>query len=370
MYQSFGVRNFRCFRNLRLTGLNRTNLIAGKNNTGKTAILEALFVHGGAYNPELTLRINNFRGIKGIYVELRREVESPWDLIFNNLDTSKTIELSGVLEGKTSARNGRRIIRMRVIREPEELMEIEKDIARYLGESRKARLSSEAIHVLQFQCKEKDSTQSYYMIFGLEEMRIVPIPPPGPFPVIFLPPLIGRPSLDEDVERFGNLEIARQKNLLVEALQVIEKRLIDLTVIVKGRGPNARPIIHGDLGGGRLLPLQVLGAGMVRLASLVLAIGNAQNGVVLVDEIENGLHHSVLPRVWQVAREAAKKFNTQVFATTHSFECIKAAHNVFMESERYDFRLHRLEPFKGTVRAVTYDQETLEAAIETGLEVR
>jgi AAA15 family ATPase/GTPase len=109
---------------------------------------------------------------------------------------------------------------------------------------------------------------------------------------------------------------------------------------------------------------------MARLASLVLAIGNAPKGVVLVDEIENGLHHSILPKVWRAIGEVARQFNTQVFATTHSLECIMAAHRAFSESERYDFRLHRLERINETIRAVTYDQETLEAAIETGLEVR
>jgi AAA15 family ATPase/GTPase len=129
-------------------------------------------------------------------------------------------------------------------------------------------------------------------------------------------------------------------------------------------------MLHGDIQLDRLVPLSFMGEGMVRLASLVLAIGNAQKGVVLVDEIENGIHHSILLNMWQVIAEAARQFDTQVFATTHSLECIAAAHHAFAESERYDFRLHRLERRKETIHAITYDQETLAAAIETGLEVR
>ena len=60
----------------------------------------------------------------------------------------------------------------------------------------------------------------------------------------------------------------------------------------------------------------------------------------------------------------------QVFATTHSLECIVAAHRAFSDSEHEDFRLHRLERVNEAIHAVTYDRETLEAAIETGLEVR
>jgi AAA15 family ATPase/GTPase len=113
-----------------------------------------------------------------------------------------------------------------------------------------------------------------------------------------------------------------------------------------------------------------MGDGMVRLASLVLAIWQARNGFVLVDEIENGLHHTILSKVWQAIRKTAQEFNTQIFATTHSLECIKAAHNTFIEYKNYNFRLHRLERTKKAIRSVTYTPETLEAAIETGLEVR
>ena len=111
---------------------------------------------------------------------------------------------------------------------------------------------------------------------------------------------------------------------------------------------------------------------MARLSSIALAIGSTRNGVVLVDEIENGLHHSVMKKVWGGIAQFAREFNVQVFATTHSWECIRSAHEAFSEDELYDFRLHRLERIKDTddVRAVTYDQETLDIALKKELEVR
>jgi AAA15 family ATPase/GTPase len=99
-------------------------------------------------------------------------------------------------------------------------------------------------------------------------------------------------------------------------------------------------------------------------------IANAPHGVALVDEIENGLHHSILSKVWQVIGDAARRFDTQIFAATHSFECIQAAHQAFEKSESYDFQLHRLERIAGKIQAVTYDQETLAAAVKSDLEVR
>lgn len=152
----------------------------------------------------------------------------------------------------------------------------------------------------------------------------------------------------------------------MKVLRAVEPRLRRLSVVVTG----SIPMIYGDLGLGRLIPLPVMGEGMARLASIVLAIANTSNGVVLVDEVENGLHHSVLPKVWRLIGEATRTFNAQLFATTHSLECIEAAHRAFRSGGRYDFCLYRLENLGKSNRVITYDQETLEAALETDLEVR
>jgi len=361
MYQFFEVRNFRCFRELTLTQLERVNLIAGMNNVGKTALLEALFLHCGAYNPELTLRLYAFRGIEQAKLEFGRWVETPWDSLFSQFDTSKTVELAGEDE-----RTGHRILRLRVIRQPEELAKVRQYIQPSSGKPKDIpSFSSEIAQVLEFECTEGEQHRKYYMIVDPNGVRVEPIPPPPPFPAFFLAARVRIPPTYE-AELFGKLEIRGKQDALLKALQVIEPRLQRLSVVVA----SGSPMIHGDIGLGRLIPMPLMGDGMARLASLVLAICNAPDGVVLVDEIENGLHYSILPKVWRAIGEVARQFNTQVFATTHSLECIVAAHRAFSESERYDFCLYRLERVYETIRAVTYDQETLAAAIKTGLEVR
>ncbi|MBC7098496.1 AAA family ATPase [Candidatus Bipolaricaulota bacterium] len=361
MYKSFEVRNFRCFRELTIDNLDRVNLIAGMNNVGKTALLEALFLHCGAYNPELALRINGFRGIEEFRIELTPWAETPWDSLFFDFDVSKEVKLVS-----NSRASNQRILQLRTIRQLEELAKISRSI-RHIP-SNKAEttpLSSGSAQVLELKYKEAGREGKYFLIFDPKGPRTEPIPPPPPFPAIFLAARV-RVPLATDAQRFGKLEIERRHSVVLDALQVIEPRLRDLAVVVTSSGP----MIHGDIGLGKLIPLPFLGDGMNRLASLVLAIGNAPNGIVLVDEIENGLHYSVLPKVWKVIGEVARKFNVQIFATTHSLECVTAAHEAFSDSKRYDFRLHRLERVDETIHVVTYDQETLEAAIETGLEVR
>lgn len=369
MYQSFEVSNFRCFRKLTLADLERVNLIAGVNNVGKTALLEALFLHCGAYNPALALKVNAFRGIETVKIELGRWVETPWDSLFHQFDITKSVELAG-----ENTVTGHRSLRLRVLREPSELARVAQFInygpdeaQKALGsdESQKVLDASEMAKVLQLEYQEKGRHGSYYMILDGRGVRTEPIPPAPPFPAFFQGARIRIP-FREEAERFGRLEIHGEQDVALRVLQLIEPRLKRLAIVVVA----GEPMLHGDIGAGRLMPLPVMGEGMIRLASLVMHIGNARNGVVLVDEFENGLHHSVLPKVWRAIGEVARQFNTQVFATTHSLECIAAAHQAFAESERYDFRLHRLERRDETIRAVTYDQETLAAAIETGLEVR
>ena len=88
---------------------------------------------------------------------------------------------------------------------------------------------------------------------------------------------------------------------------------------------------------------------------------------MLVDEIENRLHHTVLPDVWRTIGKVAEQFNVQVFATTHSFECVEAAYEALGAD---GFRLHRLETADGVNQCVTYEADAVEGAIRHNLEVR
>ncbi len=115
-----------------------------------------------------------------------------------------------------------------------------------------------------------------------------------------------------------------------------------------------------------------MGEGMRRITSLMLAISTTENGIVLIDEVENGLHYSVQTRVWQAIAEAVRACNVQIFATTHSYEMILAAHEAFSEKDPCDLRYFRLSRNRDTndIQGVAYEPETLEAAIEVGFEVR
>jgi hypothetical protein len=168
------------------------------------------------------------------------------------------------------------------------------------------------------------------------------------------------------VQLYGQLEIRGEHEQILGVLRMIEPRLKRVAAVAIG----TEVILHGDLGWGPMLPFPVMGEGIVRLAALIIRVASARDGVVLLDEFENGLHYAALPLVWRAVRDVARRFNVQVLTTTHSRECIVAAHQAFSETFPYDFRLYRLDRVDDAISAVMYDQETLAAAIETGLEVR
>lgn len=362
MYNSFIARNFRCFRELRIDSLSRINLIAGKNNVGKSALLEALFLHCGAYNPKLFMNLNAFRGIERIKVEFGEWDGTPWDSMFNEFDTSRNIELVGRYKKEKINRK----LSLKSIRDPSDLDIIAPPTQYSINERKGVFSSSEVSKVLELEYKKGRQSDSYYLILGTDGIvRLHPIPPAPPHPAFYHPARMRTPFKVE-AERFGNLEKQGNASMLLEVLKIMESRFKRLTMIFEAD----QPILHGDIGGGRLLQLPLMGEGMARITSLVLLLANAPNGIVLIDEIENGIHHSIMTMIWEAIAKVARKFNTQIFATTHSRECIMSAHRAFKKSKPYDFRLHRLDRVEDVITHKSYDKESLEAAIETGLEVR
>ena len=114
-----------------------------------------------------------------------------------------------------------------------------------------------------------------------------------------------------------------------------------------------------------------MGEGLRSWLSLLLALEDGANGVVLVDEIENGLHYSVHARIWQAIAQTARELDCQVFVTTHSYEFVRHAHEALADSDHAeDFRYMRLDRTPEGIVPVLYGNDVLAAAIETGCEVR
>lgn len=356
MLSSFSVENYRCLSDVTLKDLKRVNLITGINNVGKTSLLEALFIYCGTSNPELLLRVNTLRGYSEFAIQLDSFVSPPWIALFKEFNLSNPIYFRGFFKG-TGART------IKISHSPKAHSESVKFISVKQDESSYASLVQPFLSAT-LTVEEVGDKRAYSIIFDQNGMRVEPTPPPPPFPGIFLAAR-SRLNFKEEANRFGNLDKRKEKAIVIDALKIIDNRIKDVSLVLTGN----EPVLNADIGISHLVPLPDMGEGIVRLLSIIVAIANSPNGVVIIDEIENGFHYSCLGNLWKVIDEVSERTNTQVFLTTHSLECIKNAHAVFAEGD-YDFALFRLDRIREDIEVVRYDKDTLGSSFEFGMDVR
>lgn len=347
MIEQLEIRNFRALRQLDIANCARLNLIAGRNNCGKTSLLEAVFLLSGAGAPDFVLNRNVVRlGTDGVASDPRALQEALWKPMFSGLDMSQRIEIQARHRQLGN-------ISLELFLEPAETVQLPLPKAG----SHDASLSSEQLSLRYCQ---GDTSREGSCRLGPTGAEVTHQSATLPFTSAIV--LSHNANIREDAVQLGELRKRKRGDLILEALRAVEPRLQS----IEDNSASGTPMIWGDIGLDELVPLPAMGEGMARLARIVLYIASCSGGVVLVDEIENGFHHSILPKVWRVVSRAAEEFDTQVFATTHSFECVQAADGELGE----ELALHRLEADDSTSRCVTYAREDISAAIKHGLEVR
>ncbi len=165
--------------------------------------------------------------------------------------------------------------------------------------------------------------------------------------------------------RFNNIQVKKGINRIIKILQKIEPSLVNLSLGVDNT-------IYCDTGLDRLVPINIMGDGIYRLLSIILSISDALGGIVLIDEVENGFHHSSQEILWSAIFEAGKEYDVQIFATTHSLECVKAFSNMYYEADPGEdsIKLYRIEKNKDKFKVIHYEPDLLANSLEDNWEVR
>ena len=376
MYTSFTIENFRCFEQLTVEPLARVNLICGENNSGKTALLEALWLHSGPNSPDLGLRLNNFRGIAG--PDPNRLLHD----LFRDFDPQRTVAMTA--EGDWSGRP--RTLKIKSLPRNAEVFVPQTPEEQSLigGMPRETNVS--AVSDTEIVLDYIDEYEQKFVSTGRWEVS-EPLMPEGKPPVPFtlssqgmamnLANMPARPLSaflsarhrnrpEEDVAIFGNAVLDGLSESIIDCLKAVDPRIERLTTIAVP----PTPMIYADVGLGRPVPMGFLGDGVGRLLSMALAFQNASNGMILIDEVENGLHHNALQGVWENLNRLSQRFNVQVFATTHSYECMAAARDAFAAAEQQDLHIHRLNRRDAGIAATTYPFDALDFTLTYGAELR
>ncbi|MCP4602200.1 MAG: AAA family ATPase [Proteobacteria bacterium] len=355
MIEHLEVKNFKSLDQVGLNNLGRINLLLGKNNTGKTALLEALFFLALPSNPgAIMARLYEVRG----YQPDKGDAES-WNAIFYNWDNAKDIYLKAtdlLNEQKTS-----RLLHISAL----------KGAGKATGSTAvlEAKQFTARIKGLSFRFESQDTSferKVTSLIRKSGQKQGTEANLNGDQPATFLPAR-GIVDAQQEARRYSQLEIANRHHEVVDIVRGIEPRLDRLTVIATTAGS----VLYGDIQTGRLIPVSLMGDGMLRSLSIALAMINSKGGLVLIDEVENGLHYSVLVELWRMIAQSAQSLNVQVFAATHSDECIRAVYEA-VASLGYtdDLRLYRFDLYKNKTSVVDYSAQELSAAIDSQQEVR
>jgi AAA15 family ATPase/GTPase len=360
MYKSIEIENFRGISKLKIDDFKRINLLVGKNNCGKTSVLETLFIFTAPGNPHCLVSMNFERK----FLVINREF---WRAFFTNFDETKAIEINGKFDNPTEKRSLGIIAnyektKKKFVYNSEKLLAKREEspiIGNVENERIIAGLKNEWTTKDVKEAGKKMSTKISYvdgdfMVDGIPtgyiEKRVA----------YFHGPVL---SILEITKLLGKSTIKKEKNEIIDILRLVEPTIIDMTLTPDNT--------YCDIGLNELIPINVMGDGFLSILSIILLLYNAKNEIVLIDEIENGLHYTSQRILWKGIIEAAKRFNVQVFATTHSYECIRAFSSALTKLDgKDDARLFRIEKEEEKFRVITYDAEILEATIESDWEVR
>ncbi len=172
------------------------------------------------------------------------------------------------------------------------------------------------------------------------------------------------PGVASRSKLWDRITLTDKEQCVLRGLEIIDPHITGVNYIRNGTIPIVRLS-----GVERPVPLQGLGYGVSRLFDILLALVNAEDGFLLIDEFENGLHYSIQEQAWKTVLDLAVDLNVQVFATTHSSDCVEAFERV-SEGAADEMILTRLISDFGTVRAETLGSEKLALRLDLGQEVR
>lgn len=376
MLERLNVKHFKNIRNLENQHLARVNLITGKNNVGKSTVLEALIIWASKANLEWINRLLRERD-ELYFFDNDFDKTDPRDRR-NNIDGVKS--LSSFFCNK-SFEEGTDIIQI-----GDEANFVSLQMIKYVDREIKKQdvqnedriiLTRERVKV-PLQSVDEKAEWGLEVAIGQENVihplsRVFSIPPVFRIQtssIQFVKSNMAAGGEAENVALWENITLTEKEDFVIQGMQIIEPRLERLAFVKNDFG-RAGKVLGKLKNSNERFPLKSMGDGINRVMQIIMNLVNAQNGYLMIDEFENGLHYSVQEKLWEVVFSLAEKLNVQVFATTHSRDCIEAFAQVVNQDHFLgQGKLIRLENEDGVIREVSFDNIDLKIAKDNDIELR
>ena len=369
MLRDLTIQNYRCFKDFNIDELARVNLIVGQNNIGKTTFLEAIYLLIHQQNIQALFDVLDGRGeMNNIQTQLAsgqavNRSKYQFEHIFYGhqltpdrsiyIQSQKQEQLSLKIEANST--NQQMVI---PIAEKLETRFLAWELIACYNQNVKVKISllrdATIASVVSSQLTERNN--NYLSLVGSSQdnfilMRNTAI------------------SFNEMAVLWDSITLTPKEVSVVAALQILEPEVERISFTSNPTNKNG--ILIKIRGQNHPIPLGSMGDGMLRILGLAMAVVSSENGFLLVDEIDIGLHYQTQTDMWRLIFETAQRLNVQVFATTHSWDCIAAFQEALEQSQDSSVgKLFRLSRRGEDIRAVEYTPDELSVAVRQSIEVR
>jgi len=330
----FKVENFKKFDSLEVKDIGQFNLIVGDNNVGKTCFLEALL-----FDKNKTVFSNN------LIDSLRRRSFLEYKVLDNNFISI------------TSSLNERKI-KNRILKN------IDEGIAIFSYGSNDYSVDKIILKGSFYTSNRID--RDFYDSLSFSDIKNI-----TKYHNII--PFIGFNSLfSEDIySLYNNIKTKSDKENLIKTIQVINSNIID--VELRQSFDDLDLVFLLSLKNkDEFIPVNYLGDGFKRIFYIILKVLSLKGKRIMIDEIETGIHYSRQKDFWLNILKICNELDVQIFATTHSNECLQAFYEASKElNEQKDIRLISLqEGEQEKIYSTTYNFENIEAGLYSNIELR
>ncbi|MBD8346436.1 AAA family ATPase [Dysgonomonas sp. HGC4] len=362
-FKNIEIKHFRGINECQIEDLKQVNLFVGKNNCGKTSVLDAIFLLTSMSRPDSAIRTNFFRDF------VTNNFQEVISVLFYNLNLNQDVQIQS--EGTDD-----RVLFISPKFENPDKVEIEiADISQeplvnqnepkikeltFRFETENNEYEASIAEDNKSKIKSKDRKKATLILVGKT---------PKEYNESIKSKYINtKSSLIFSSKTLASIIIGKDKQDIIEALQQIEPNIQNIEFSIDNK-------VMVDLGGYRLFPLEVLGDGIRRLLAIIISIYECENGILLIDEIDNGLHYSSMDTLWKMILSTAKKYNVQIFATSHNIDSLQALKNVletksFSEQQNSTvcYNLNRIK--NDVLKSYQYNFDQFQYAIDMENEIR